>query len=403
MLTYRLLVNISLLLGVIFHFIYFFAFYGPLNSIYDWSFFIAWVTVFLLVFLYLITNWKSYIEGNSIILFYKLLLIIILISLLRSLVSAHGLKELKWVLFDSYQGLSLFPVLFFVVGCNSKYFSNINKILLVYCFLAFLCSLLFLKSVDELAVFLLMPLFYVIITYPLQSKRDRIITVIISISVILISMTHRAGMIRILLSYFIVLVYFVILNVKISKKFIYILVFCLLLVPFYFLYTGIKGNSIFQSVLGESTAEYSQEDLRVDTRTFLYSEVLQDLKLNRAFAFGKGIYGGYASDSFQTWNRKGVEVGFLQILLKSGIAGFLVYFGLIFSAIFRALGQSKNLFLKCLALMLAGYFLMCFIENVLAFDLLNIVVWLAVGMCHSKDLLRLNDHEIRSLYMNGKI
>ena len=403
MLTHRLLVNLSLLLGVIFHFIFFFAFYGPLNSIYDWSFFIAWGSVFLLVFLYLITSWKSCVDGNSIPTFYKLLLIVVLISLFRSVLSAHGLKELKWVLFDSYQGLSLFPVLFFIVGCNKKYFSDINKILLVYCLLAFICSLLFLRSVDELAVFLLMPLFYIIITYPLQSNRDRIITLVISVSVMLISMTHRAGMIRILLSYFIVLVYFIILNVKISKAFIYIVVFCLLLVPFYFLYTGIKGNSIFQSVLGKSTAEYSQENLRIDTRTFLYSEVLQDLKLNRALPLGKGIYGGYASDSFQTWNRKGVEVGFLQILLKSGIVGFVVYFILIFSAIFRALGKSKNLFLKCLALLLAGYFLMFFIENVLAFDLLNIVVWLAVGMCHSKDLLILNDQEIRSLYLKGKI
>lgn len=374
-----------------------------MKSIYDWSYFIAWGTVFLLACMYLITNWKSCIEGNSITTFFKLLLIVILISIFRSLLSVHGLKELKWVLFDSYQGLSLFPVLFFVVGCNSKYFSDINKILLVYCVLAFICSLLFLRSVDELAVFLLMPLFYVIITYPLQSNRDKIITLVISVSVILISVTHRAGLIRILLSYFIVLVYFIILNVKISKAFIYIVVFCLLLMPFYFLYTGINGKSVFQSVLGESTAEYSQKDLRIDTRTFLYSEVLQDLKLNRAFPFGKGIYGGYASDSFQTWSRKGVEVGFLQILLKSGIVGFIVYFILIFSAIFRALGKSKNLFLKCLALLLSGYFLMFFIENVLAFDLLNIVVWLAVGMCHSKDLLRLNDHEIRSLYLNGKI
>jgi O-antigen ligase len=257
--------------------------------------------------------------------------------------------------------------------------------------------------VDELAVFLLMPLFYVIITYPLQSNRDRILTLIVSVSVILISMTHRAGMIRILLSYFIVLVYFIILKVKISKVFLYIIVFCLLLVPFYFLYQGVHGNNIFQTLLGESTADYSQEDLKIDTRTFLYSEVLQDLKLNRAFLFGKGIYGGYASDTFQTWNRRGVEVGFLQILLKLGIVGFIVYFILIFSAIFRALGKSKNLYLKCLALLLAGYFLMFFIENVIAFDLLNIVVWLAVGMCHSKELLRLSDNEIRILYKNGKL
>lgn len=402
MITHRALVNICFLLGVTFHFIYFFAYYGPLNRIYDWNFFIAWGTVLLLILIYLITTWKSRLDGKSISAIYKFLLIIILVSLFRSLLNVHGLKELKWLLFDTYLGLSYFPVLFFVIGCNSKYFSGINKILLGYIFIGFICSLFFLGSVDALGSFLLMPLFYVIIAFPLQSGRDRFLILIISISILLISITHRAGMMRILLSYVIVLLYFIIMYFKISKGLLYPVAFILLLIPFVFLYQGIQGESIFQTVLGESTAEYTQEDLRIDTRTFLYTEVLQDLKLNRAFPFGKGIDAGYASESFQTWNRKVVEVGFLQMLMRSGVVGFIVYFAVIFSAIFRALGKSKNQFLKCAALMLVGYFIMFFIENVLAFDLLNMVVWLVVGMCHSKDLLNLNDREIKALYITGK-
>ena len=210
-------------------------------------------------------------------------------------------------------------------------------------------------------------------------------------------------MMRIIISYFIVLIYYFILKIKINKTLLYLIIFCVLMIPFYFLYRGMIGYNVFQEVLGEPTEDYSEQNLRIDTRTFLYSEVFQDLKLSKSLVVGKGIDGGYSSVSFQTSNRKGVEVGFLQILLKTGIIGFLLYFILIFSAIFKALGKSNNIFLKCLGVLLSSYVLMFFIENVLAFDLLNIAIWLVIGMCHSKELLKLNDHEIKRLFINGKI
>jgi len=46
---------------------------------------------------------------------------------------------------------------------------------------------------------------------------------------------------------------------------------------------------------------------------------------------------------------------------------------------------------------------MFFIENTLAFDLLNISTWFIVGMCHSDKLRALNDQEIKILFLNGLI
>ena len=404
MLTHRTLVNATIILGITFHFIFFFAYYGPPNSIYDWSYFIAWAVVFSLVVIYLFTVWKSDISSTAVIILYKLFLLLILISFGRSLLTVTGIKEFKWLLFDSYTGLAFFPALFFIIGVNSKNFSSINKILMIYCLLAFACSLFFIKSADELAVFLLMPIFYVIVTYPIQKSNERLLTLIISVAVIFISLTHRAGVMRIIISYCIVLVYFIILNVKINKAILYLIVFCIMILPFYFLFQGIMGgDSIFEKIFSDSPAEYSQENLMIDTRTFLYAEVFQDLKMSNALPLGKGVAGGYASMSFQTMNRQIVEVGFLQMLLKSGIIGFLVYLTLLFSAVFKALGKSKSLFMKCLGILLASYLLMFFVENVIAFDLLNIVIWLVIGMCHSKELLGLTDNEIRQLYHSGRV
>jgi len=52
--------------------------------------------------------------------------------------------------------------------------------------------------------------------------------------------------------------------------------------------------------------------------------------------------------------------------------------------------------------MLAGYLLMFFVENILAYNALNVLVWIAVGMCHSDEYRNMTDEEIRNyLRRNG--
>lgn len=402
MLNNRTLVAICLILATGFHFIFYFGFYGPSKSIYIWNNLFAWGAVLLLLFLYTLSNWKSTIKGNGVKIIFGFLILILFFSLIRSLFKVHGISELVKLLFDTYTGLSLFPILFFVIGSNSKYFLSINRILSVYCFLAFAISLPYMMYF-ELNIFLLMPIFYLILTFPMQSNKSRLLTLIISATIIIISFTNRAGVMRIMISYLIVIIYYLISSLKVNKKLIRIIVFCIILLPFYFLYLGINGKNVFEDLSGNQAEDYSQADLSADTRTFLYYEVFQDLKFNKAFVFGKGIDGGYSSEIFQTFSRSTVEVGFLQILLKTGIVGFLAYFAMLFSAIFKALGKSKSIFMKSLGLLLSSYVLMLFIENVIAFNLLNVTIWLIVGMCHSKELLSLNDEEIKKLHSNIKV
>lgn len=400
MFSKKTMVIISLIFAIIYHFIFYFGSYGPYRIESYFISLLALASVLLIIFVYIGTNWRSDLKNNSIILIFDLLMLWIFISYFRSLLNISGTTELKAFLLGSYTGLSLFPPLFFLVGISLKYFSPINMLLSIYCILTWVFSLFFINYF-ELQVFLLLPIFYIIVTFPLQSVRSRILTLIISATIIVVSFTNRSGIMRILMSYLIVVLYYLIFKIKLNKKIINIIIFCILMSPLYLLYIGISGGkNVFQIVLGNDTEGYSQQNLTADTRTFLYFEVFQDLKMSEAFVFGKGINAGYASDVFQTFNRTTVEVGFLQILLKSGIVGFLLYMTLIISAIFKALSKSKNLFMKYLGLLLSGYVLMFFIENVLAFNLLNIIIWFVVGMCHSEGLRGLSDHEIRKLFLN---
>jgi len=175
------------------------------------------------------------------------------------------------------------------------------------------------------------------------------------------------------------------------------------MIPIISLYLGINGQSVFQIILGGDNVDYSQLNPYADTRTFLYFEVFQDLMANNAFIFGKGIGSGYMSEAFETYERATVEVGFLQILLKTGIVGVLLYFSVIISAIYKALGRSKSLFIKSLGLLLASYVLLIFIENVVAYNLLNVIIWIIVGMCHSPSLRDYSDDEIKNMFKSGKL
>ena len=283
-----------------------------------------------------------------------------------------------------------------MAGISVGYLHDFNRILYLYIIIAAIISIPFL-SYFELQLFLLLPVFYLIVTIPLRRTGGRFLILLITISVVAVSLTNRAGLLRMLISYCVIGAYFLLHNLKINKRILHFLVFILLMLPVVSLLLALQGQSIFQIFLGEDINGYSQMNPYADKRTFLYFEVFQDLKLNGAFLFGKGMNAGYASEAFETFSRQVVEVGFLQIILKIGIVGFVLYVTVIISAVIKALGKSRSVFVKALGLMLVGYLLMLFIENIIAYNLLNIIIWFSVGLCHSKELRDLTDIEIKNL------
>ncbi len=389
----------AFVLALIFHFVFYFNSYGPTIPFFNGYiiYLLAYPSVLIMLFIYLTTYWRINFKDRLSLHIYDILVIWILICLIRSLLLIGSPEDLKAFLFDNYMALSLFPVLFVIPGINLKYFHSLSRILFLYMLLVAIISIFFIDYF-ELQLFLLMPVFYIILTIPLRSGLGKLFVILISVSIILVSLTNRAGLLRILISYSIVAVYYLILYLKINKKLLAFLIFLILLLPPVALYMGIKGESIFELIMGNNNNEYSQLDPTVDTRTFLYYEVFQDLKSNKAFLFGKGLNAGYYSAAFVTYNRPIVEVGFLQIILKMGIVGFLLYVIVILRALFRALKRSKSVFIKSLGLLLASYLLMLFVENVIAYNLLNILIWLVVGICYSDEMLNKNDEEIKRLF-----
>lgn len=394
MFSKKQLVTISFFFALIFHFGFHFYVYGPpVSRLFYYMFFLlAFLSILIMIFLYLGTYWRHGQQSKKTILVFDLLVAWIFICMVRSFMEFRSISDLKPFFFDNYMAVSLLPVLFFTVGINSKYFLSINKVLFWYIVLSALISFALFKYM-ELQIFVLMPVFYIILTIPLQSSWKKSLIILISISAVLVSFSNRAGVLRILISFSIVAAYYLMRSNNINRKLVNFLAVIVLLVPLVSIYMGFKGHSVFQLAIGNEYSGSSQFNPYADTRTFLYYEVFQDIRLTKSLLIGKGLNAGYTSEVFETYRRLIVEVGFLQIILKTGIVGFILYVSVIISSIKNALGRSKSLFMKSLGLVLVGYILMIFIENVIAYNMLNIMIWIIAGMCHSDALLKLSDRE----------
>jgi len=159
MFSKKQLVIISFILALIFHFAYYFNEYGPYISVFR-GFHIYWLALgasLIIIFLYFSTYWRSDLKGSSSSILYDLLIIWIFVCIFRSALDVKGLGQLRDLLFNTYLGLSLMPVFFFIVGVNFNYFFSVNRLLTIYLIIVSIISLPFINY-SEIQLFLLYPM-----------------------------------------------------------------------------------------------------------------------------------------------------------------------------------------------------------------------------------------------------
>ena len=168
---------------------------------------------------------------------------------------------------------------------------------------------------------------------------------------------------------------------------------------------------LYDSFILSNLSRYiSNEELTVDTRTFLFLEISDNMETPLDWLLGLGFNARYYSDYFfnsisedaDFYLRSNVEVGALQLILKGGILLFLLQSLLLWYSVFYAIKNSNNRFCLSCALFLASYFVLSFIVD---FPSSNPIVvffpWLCCGFCLSGEWLSKNDEEIKYL-INSK-
>lgn len=198
---------------------------------------------------------------------------------------------------------------------------------------------------------------------------------------------------------------------KLNLKWIPTVSILTLLIPFYALLMSSGGESFFQTSLATvrnlfSTSSQSIVE-KADTRTFLYTEVFDDLLNNNEILVGKGSNGTYNSPYFRATRqdndqRLTVEVGVLAIFLKGGLIAVILNLALFFIAIYLAFYKSNNDYVMGIGFMLLVHTLILFVENLVSYSMYNFAIWFFTGVCLSRPLRIMNNQEIRWL-LNAKI
>lgn len=194
-------------------------------------------------------------------------------------------------------------------------------------------------------------------------------------------------------------------------------------VPLILLLLGFWGNFNFFKYLqddndGRHTEQIKKADGSVkevdvfgDTRTFIYSEVLDSSIKYEYVLWGRTPARGNDDYFFESLinddkgnqlrkNERHVnEVGFLNVYTWIGLIGIILYSLLYLKASLLALHHSKNSYIKYLGIFIAFRWALGWIEDINLFFIQSIILWMLIAMCMSKKFRDMNDSEFRSWFL----
>jgi hypothetical protein len=161
----------------------------------------------------------------------------------------------------------------------------------------------------------------------------------------------------------------------------------------------IKGDYVHKDKY--LNGEIIDDDLKDDSRSFLYIEVLQTAQKYNFWWIGRSPARGNESDNFgwiddsNRGERIGNEVGILNIFVWTGIVGVILYLMVFYRASYLAVNQSNNIFSKMLGLFLAFRWVYAWVEDPNYFSLSYVFLWLTIGLCFSKSFRAMTNIEVK--------
>lgn len=149
-----------------------------------------------------------------------------------------------------------------------------------------------------------------------------------------------------------------------------------------------------------------EQNLTVDTRTFLYDETISSAIKYNYVLFGRTPARGYESPYFGDFalevlktgkmERHESEVSLLNIFTWTGLIGVLLYFYIFLRASYLAIYQSNNVIMRIVGLSVAFRWTIAWIEDFSEFDLSYFFLWILIGMCLSKAFREMDDDQIKN-------
>ena len=176
-------------------------------------------------------------------------------------------------------------------------------------------------------------------------------------------------------------------NSKLVKCFIYIVIA-------YLLYNGTStiisilngtNDSVFLSYLTSRVNSDSRSHVLIPFYKYMNESVIY-------WIFGHGIDAKYYSDL--GW-RGVIETGYLQIIMKIGVIGFLSYIIIFIKTILKS--YKGNVLMQASSSLILIYMMEMLYAGVPTFGLAWMNLWICVGICNSKRLKTLSNKQIQHL------
>lgn len=373
---------------------------------------IWWMIMFFILFIFFSSNRYFFDKVNKkemiVISAYLLWMVICII---RGTFAAEIYWDWKGL---TYNSMGLLLPLVAYSATNKVIVQSILSAYVKYGLPLFIILMIFIRT--DAYGFYLMPVSFLLLFLPALTNRQRLLLLFFSAIVLGADLGARSNVIKFGAPLAILTLY--LLKDKISIKLLERARLTLIIAPFIFLMLGITGAfNIFNisDYLGEFKAEgVSNEgdrvelDLSTDTRTFLYTEVIQSAINNDYVLFGRTPARGNDSPSFGPYiyeitgrnERLENEVGVLNVFTWTGAIGVILYMFVFFRASYLAINRSNNIYAKMLGLYVVFRWMYSWVEDVNVFTLNYFVLWLMIGLCFSYSFRMMNDYEV-TIWVRG--
>jgi len=259
--------------------------------------------------------------------------------------------------------------------------------------------------------FYLVPISFLMLFFPVLTTRWKLGLLAITLFVITADLGARSNVIKFIVPVLFSLIYYG--RIFISKTLLEQLRKLLFIAPVLLFSLAVTDTfNIFKmqdyidteySIVGvNADGEAMDDNLKADTRTFLYVENLYSAEKHDYWVMGRSPARGYdslwfgADDPTGRWERAGCEVAILNIFTWTGIVGVLLYLMVFYRASYLAINYSNNTFSQILGLFVAFRWMYAWVEDINYFTLTTVFLWMLIGLCYSKSFRAMNNKEVTS-------
>ena len=301
----------------------------------------------------------------------------------------------------------MLPIVIFS-STNKRIVQSIMSFYIKYVLPLFLLFFILIRT--DAFGFYLIPVILLLLLFPALTRRQKILTLTITIVVFAADLGARSNVIKFGIPLFILVFYY--LRNWIPAKIMELVRLVLFIVPLVLFGLGVSGVfNVFNmdEYIGEITSvgvdevgERGEQNLAVDTRTFLYEEVLGSAVINNYWLLGRTPARGNDSYTFGIvefedtgrYERLSNEIGLANVFTWTGLIGVILYMLIFYRASYLAVKKSNNIYAKMMGVFVAFRWLYSWIEDLNNFSLNYFMLMVLIGLCFSYSFRKMSDEEV---------